>query len=60
MVSKEIWLVMGNSFSYKHFKDQLSSPSMACAETVQAYQLLDTWYSQTSNQNVEMKIFVSP
>ncbi|HDZ1843291.1 TPA: restriction endonuclease subunit R, partial [Acinetobacter baumannii] len=60
LVSKEIWLVMGNSFSYKHFKDQLSSPSMACAETVQAYQLLDTWYSQTSNQNVEMKIFVSP
>lgn len=60
LVSKEIWLVMGNSFSYKHFKDQLNSPSMACAETVQAYQLLDTWFSQTSNQNVEMKIFVSP
>jgi superfamily II DNA or RNA helicase len=59
-VRKEIWLVIGNAFSYKHFMSQLNSPSTAKAETVQAYQLLDTWFSQTSSHDVDMKIFVSP
>jgi hypothetical protein len=60
LVRKEIWLVIGNAFSHQHFISQLKSPSTALPETVQAYQLLDTWFSQTSNQDVDMKIFVSP
>ncbi|EOQ69757.1 DEAD/DEAH box helicase [Acinetobacter pittii] len=59
LVRKEIWLVIGNAFSHKHFMSQLNSPSTANSETVQAYQLLDTWFSQTSSHDVDMKIFVS-
>ncbi len=60
LVKKEIWLVVGNSFSRQHFISQFSNPSTAAAESIQAYQLLDTWLSQASNHNVDMKVFVSP
>lgn len=59
LVSKEIWIVVGNAFSQSHFLNQFNNPSLAAPETVQAYQLLDTWFSQASNQNVDLKLFVS-
>ncbi len=60
LVRKEIWIVMGNSFSYSHFTTKLENPTKASPETLQAYQLLDTWFSQASNHNVDIKVFVSP
>lgn len=59
LVKKEIWIVVGNNFSYQHFMNQLSNPSNASPESIQAYQLLDTWLAQASNQDVDMKFFVS-
>lgn len=60
LVSKEIWIIMGNSFSHQHFTLKMKNPSTASPETIQAYQLLDTWFSQASLQNVDIKVFVSP
>ena len=59
LVSKEIWIVVGNAFSHSHFNSQFDNPSMAVPETIQAYQLLDTWFSQASAHDVDLKIFTS-
>lgn len=59
LVRKEIWIVVGNAFSHKHFISQFDNPSMAAPETIQAYQLLDTWFSQANAHDVSLKIFTS-
>ena len=59
LVRKEIWIVVGNAFSHNHFITQFSDPSKAAPETVQAYQLLDTWFSQTTAHDVDLKFFTS-
>lgn len=59
LVRKEIWIVVGNAFSHDHFVSQFDNPSMAASETIQAYQLLDTWFSQANAHDVDLKIFTS-
>lgn len=59
LVNKEIWIVVGNAFSKSHFINQFKSGTIASPESIQAYQLLDTWFNQASSNNVDLKIFVS-
>lgn len=59
LVEKEIWVVAGNSFSLKYFLHQFDDISTMDEETMQAYQLLDAWFAQASNHNVNLKFFVS-
>ena len=59
LVNKEMWIVVGNSFSKSHFLNQFKSGTIASPESIQAYQLLDTWFNQASSNNVDLKLFVS-
>ncbi|MBG6017267.1 DEAD/DEAH box helicase family protein [Proteus mirabilis] len=58
-VRKEIWIVIGNAFSKKHFENQFSGIGKISAESLQAYQLIDTWLLQASSYDVDVKFFVS-
>lgn len=59
-VHKEVWIVAANSFSSSHFSTQLSRGTNARSESLQAYQLIQSWLSTTQANDVELKIFVSP
>ncbi len=59
-VTKEIWIVAANSFSLKDFSTQLKAGSLSRSETLQAYQLINSWISIANNNDVDLKIFVSP
>lgn len=59
-VDKEIWVVVGNSFSRKNFVTQMKKGKDANAESLQAYQLIDQWISTANGYGAEFKIFVSP
>ncbi|MFH7587627.1 DEAD/DEAH box helicase [Oceanimonas smirnovii] len=59
-VRKEIWIVSANSFSAKHFRSQLLKGQNANSETLQAYQLINSWVSTAHSNDVDIKIFVSP
>ena len=59
LVKKEMWLVIGNAFSASHFRRQMENISTALDESKQAYQLIDTWLTQLSSYEVDLKIFVS-
>jgi len=59
-VHKEVWIVAANSFSARHFATQLSRGHNARSESLQAYQLIQSWLSTTQANDVELKIFVSP
>jgi late competence protein required for DNA uptake (superfamily II DNA/RNA helicase) len=59
-VRKEIWIVAANSFSANHFQNQLLQGPNANSETLQAFQLINSWVSTAHNNDVELKIFVSP
>lgn len=58
-VRKEIWVVIGNAFSKSHFEKQFSAVGKVSPETLQAYQLIDTWILQASSYDVDIKFFVS-
>ncbi|MFT5294237.1 MAG: superfamily II DNA or RNA helicase [Colwellia sp.] len=58
-VSKEVWIVAANSFSASHFETQLRSGHNARSESLQAYQLIQSWMSTAHSNDVELKIFVS-
>jgi len=59
-VQKEIWIVAANSFSAKHFEQQLQRGPDANGETLQAYQLINSWLATAHDNDVGLKIFVSP
>lgn len=59
LVRKEMWIIIGNGFSASHFRLQMENISTAAGESKQAYQLIDTWLTQLSNYEVDLKIFVS-
>ena len=54
-----MWIIIGNGFSASHFRLQMENISTAAGESKQAYQLIDTWLTQLSNYEVDLKIFVS-
>jgi hypothetical protein len=58
-VSKEVWIVAANSFSASHFETQLRSGHNARSESLQAYQLIQSWMSTAHSSDVELKVFVS-
>ncbi|WP_186085385.1 DEAD/DEAH box helicase [Burkholderia gladioli] len=58
-VSKEIWMVVGNSFSRRHFQQQTRRAGQAASESLQAFQLIDSWQSTAANNDVTLKIYVS-
>ncbi len=58
-VRKEIWIVIGNAFSKKHFESQFSGLRKISPESLQAYQLIDTWLLQASSYDTDVKFFVS-
>lgn len=57
--SKEIWIVMGNSFSKQHFIQQMSKDADQQSETIQAFQLIEDWLSTADEMGVDIKIFTS-
>ncbi|MFT6031061.1 MAG: superfamily II DNA or RNA helicase [Oleiphilaceae bacterium] len=59
-VQKEIWVVVGNAFSRGHFVSQMRLGNQAQAESLQAYQLIDSWMATTASADVALKFFVSP
>lgn len=59
-VEKEIWIVAANSFSAEHFEQQLKRGPDANGETLQAYQLINSWLATAHDNDVGLKIFVSP
>lgn len=59
-VKKEIWIVVANGFSAEHFERQLKLGSEANGETLQAFQLLNSWLATSHDNDVELKVFVSP
>ncbi len=59
-VQKEIWIVVGNAFSRRHFVNQMKLGSQAQAESLQSYQLIDSWMATTASADVALKFFVSP
>lgn len=61
LVKKEIWIVVGNAFSLSHFKKQFSESTInKSQESMQSYQIIDSWLLQTKSLGVEIKFFVSP
>lgn len=59
-VKKEIWIVAANSFSAEHFEQQLKLGPKANGETLQAFQLLNSWLATSHDNDIELKVFVSP
>lgn len=57
---KEAWIVAANSFSFSNFRKQLAKGPSANAESLQAYQLMDSWAATCSANDVELRVIVSP
>lgn len=58
-VDKEIWIVVGNNFSKAHFSEQMSLGHDCAHESLQAFQLLDSWVATAADNDVAFKLFVS-
>ncbi|QTD31250.1 DEAD/DEAH box helicase [Pseudomonas fluorescens] len=58
-VKKEAWIIAANSFSLEDFEIQLNKGHKARPESLQAYQLIQSWISTANDNDVELKIFVS-
>jgi hypothetical protein len=58
-VQKEVWIVAANSFSKSHFERQLNLGHGARSESLQAYQLIQSWMSTTHSNDVNLRVFVS-
>lgn len=61
LVKKEVWVVVGNGFSLSHFKKQFSDKVIKRSpESMQSYQIIDSWLLQAKSLGVDFKFFVSP
>jgi len=60
IVKNEIWIIVGRAFSRQHFIKQLNEGSKAEAESLQAFQLIDSWRITAASLDAELKFFVSP
>ncbi len=59
-IKKEIWIIVGNSFSRGHLIKEMGKGENASSETLQGYQLIDSWTSIASMNDVTFNIFTSP
>jgi superfamily II DNA or RNA helicase len=57
---KEVWILAGNSFSRSSFISEIAKGKSAASESLQAYQLIDSWQSHSSDHDVALRIFVGP
>lgn len=60
IIKNEIWIVVGRAFSKGHFIKQLNKGSKATPESLQAFQLIDSWRITAASLDAELKFFVSP
>lgn len=60
IIKNEIWIVVGRAFSRGHFIKQLNKGSKATPESLQAFQLIDSWRITAASLDAELKFFVSP
>lgn len=60
IIKNEIWIVVGRAFSRGHFIKQLNKSSKATPESLQAFQLIDSWRITAASLDAELKFFVSP
>jgi hypothetical protein len=58
-VRKEVWIVAANSFSVAHFQEQMRMGRQGSGESVQAYQLMQTWLNSANSLDAELRIFAS-
>ena len=58
-IEKEIWIVSGNAFSKKDFFNELKKGEKGKPESLQAYQLVQSWYTSLAAEDVGIKFFVS-
>lgn len=58
-VKKEAWIIAANSFSIDHFADQMLLGKNASPESLQAYQLMQSWVGSANALDCELKIFGS-
>ncbi|UUY10477.1 DEAD/DEAH box helicase family protein [Pseudomonas sp. J452] len=56
---KEIWIVVGRSFSKNSFINSMTLGVTAPPEVVQAYQLIEDWVGTANDYDVTLKIFTS-
>jgi hypothetical protein len=59
-VKKETWIVTANSFSVSNFERSMGAGAEGNAESLQAYQLIQSWLSSSNSLDCELKIFGSP
>ena len=59
-VRKELWIIAGNAFSRQHFFDRLNRGDKRSDESIQAFQLIDSWQTAAAGYDVELTLFVSP
>ncbi|MFC1503304.1 hypothetical protein ACFL53_02980 [Pseudomonadota bacterium] len=59
LIKKEIWLVTANAFSKSHFEKQMLRGNSAVGESLQAYQLIQSYVATAYSNDVELKIFTS-
>ncbi|HBC7418060.1 TPA: DEAD/DEAH box helicase family protein [Serratia marcescens] len=59
LVDKEIWMVIGNAFCKEHFEKEMAKGNNAADESLQAYQLLQSYVSIAYSNDVDIKVFVS-
>ncbi|MGE8218821.1 MAG: DEAD/DEAH box helicase [Stenotrophomonas acidaminiphila] len=57
---KEIWVVMGNSFSARHFTESMGNPHTCPSASIQAFQLIENWLSTADELDIDFKVFTSP
>ncbi|NKG33561.1 DEAD/DEAH box helicase [Acinetobacter junii] len=60
IVKNEVWIIVGRAFSRSHFIEQLNKGSKAQGESLQAFQLMDSWLITAASFDAELKFFVSP
>jgi superfamily II DNA or RNA helicase len=58
-VRKEIWIVAANSFSLSDFEEQMRRGALGRSQSLQAYQLIQSWMTSAANMDAELRIFVS-
>lgn len=57
---KELWIVVGKSFSLGNFSREVAKGSQAKPESLQALQLVMSWISAAQENDVNIRYFVSP
>ena len=58
-VRKEIWVVVANGFSLADFEAQMQQGAGGRSQSLQAYQLIQSWMTSAANMDADLRVFVS-